>query len=188
MHFSIQDHWLNSAERIASPNYNDRPDGRIDLLVIHNISLPPGKYGGPYISQLFTNCLDPQQHPYFQQIATLEVSAHLLIRRDGSIIQYVPFDKRAWHAGSSCFGTDENCNDFGIGIELEGVDDEPYEAIQYERLASISTLLMQTYTKLTPERITGHCDIAPGRKTDPGESFDWAYYRSLLEINKVSKR
>ena len=180
MQLSIQDHWLDYAERIVSPNYNERPCDRIDLLVIHNISLPPGVFGGPYISQLFTNQLDPEQHPYFKQIASVEVSAHVLIRRDGSFIQYVPFDKRAWHAGNSCFQGEENCNDFSIGIELEGTDDMPYETVQYQRLAEISRLLMHSYVKLSAERVRGHCDIAPGRKTDPGEAFDWAYYRSLL--------
>jgi len=176
----ILNHWLNVAERVVSPNYNDRPVNRIDMLVVHNISLPPGEFGGPYISQLFTNQLDPSQHPYFEQISGLEVSAHLLIRRDGSMIQYVPFDKRAWHAGQSCFSGDENCNDFAIGIELEGADDVLYEPVQYQRLAEVSKALMETYRKLTPKRIAGHSDIAPGRKTDPGEAFDWSHFRSLL--------
>jgi len=178
--FSIQNHWLNAAKRVVSPNFNDRPINRVDMLVVHNISLPPGEFGGPYISQLFTNQLDPCQHPYFEQISNLEVSAHLLIRRDGTMIQYVPFDKRAWHAGQSCFFGDEGCNDFAIGIELEGSDDVLYEAIQYQRLADVSKSLMQAYSKLTPERITGHSDIAPGRKTDPGDAFDWQHFRSLL--------
>ncbi len=180
MQLTIVNHWLNAAERVVSPNYNDRPANRIDMLVIHNISLPPGEFGGPYISQLFTNQLNPSQHPYFEQISGLEVSAHLLIRRDGTMIQYVPFDKRAWHAGQSCFSGDENCNDFAIGVELEGVDDVPYEPVQYQRLAQVSKVLMETYRKLTPQRIAGHCDIAPGRKTDPGEAFDWGRFRSLL--------
>ena len=128
----IDNHWLSAAERIVSPNCNDRPSERIDLLVVHNISLPPGEFGGPYISQLFTNQLDPKTHPYFERIASLEVSAHVLIRRDGVMIQYVPFNKRAWHAGKSCFDGEENCNDFSIGIELEGSDDVPYETIQYQ--------------------------------------------------------
>jgi len=177
---SIENHWLDAAERIISPNCNDRPSDRIDLLVIHNISLPPGEFGGPYISQLFTNQLDPKQHSYFEQIAELEVSAHVLIRRDGGMVQYVPFNKRAWHAGQSCFKGEENCNDFSIGIELEGTDDLPYEPIQYQRLVDISKLLIACYSELNVDRISGHCDIAPGRKTDPGESFDWDYYRSLL--------
>jgi len=177
---SIDNHWLTAAERIVSPNYNDRPCERIDLLVIHNISLPPGEFGGPYISQLFTNQLNPKQHPYFEKIAGLEVSAHALIRRDGAIIQYVPFNKRAWHAGQSCFQDEENCNDFSIGIELEGTDDQPYELIQYQRLAEVSRVLITSYSELNVDRISGHCDIAPGRKTDPGDSFDWGYYRRLL--------
>lgn len=180
MPFSIDHHWLNAATRIPSPNFNERPKARIDMLVVHSISLPPGEYGGPYISQLFSNQLDSSEHAYFEKIADLQVSAHLLIRRDGELIQYVPFDKRAWHAGLSHFCGEENCNDFSIGIELEGVDDEPYEAIQYQRLAEISQLLMHHYQQLTPERIVGHSDIAPGRKTDPGEAFDWQHFRALL--------
>ncbi|MEH6358198.1 MAG: 1,6-anhydro-N-acetylmuramyl-L-alanine amidase AmpD [Pseudomonadales bacterium] len=180
MPLSIYNHWLSAAEHIVSPNCNDRPNDRIDLLVIHNISLPPGEFGGPYISQLFTNQLDPKTHPYFEEIAGLEVSAHVLIRRDGAMVQYVPFNKRAWHAGKSCFQGEENCNDFSIGIELEGVDDMPYESIQYQQLAEVSQLLLGCYIGLSAERISGHCDIAPGRKTDPGESFDWNYYRRLL--------
>jgi N-acetyl-anhydromuramoyl-L-alanine amidase len=180
MRLSIKNHWLDGAEHIVSPNYNERPCNRIDLLVIHNISLPPGEFGGPYISELFTNQLHPEHHPYFKQVASLEVSAHVLIRRDGHPIQYVPFDKRAWHAGDSCFQNEKNCNDFSIGIELEGADDVPYEDAQYRRLVEISQLLIGHYDGLTGERISGHCDIAPGRKTDPGEAFDWAYYRRLL--------
>ncbi len=180
MQLTIQQHWLNAAERIESPNFNERPQQRIDMLVVHSISLPPGEFGGPYISALFTNQLDPTQHTYFEQISDLQVSAHLLIRRDGHLIQYVPFDKRAWHAGLSSFCGEENCNDFAIGIELEGVDDQPYEQIQYQRLAEISRLLMCHYEAITPERVVGHSDIAPGRKTDPGEAFDWSYFRGLL--------
>ena len=180
MSLFIDNHWLSTADHIVSPNCNDRPAERIDLLVIHNISLPPGEFGGPYISQLFTNQLDPKQHLYFEEIAGLKVSAHVLIRRDGEMIQYVPFNKRAWHAGKSCFLGDENCNDFSIGIELEGVDYTPYEPIQYQRLADVTKLLLDDYSELSIDRISGHCDISPGRKTDPGESFDWNYYRCLL--------
>lgn len=180
MQLSICDHWLATAERIPSPNYNERPSPRIDLLVIHNISLPPGQFGSTHISDFFCNQLDSSCHPYFEQIKDLQVSAHLLIRRDGSLIQYVPFDKRAWHAGASCFEGEEGCNDFSVGIELEGTDDVPYEEVQYEQLASVTHCLMEAYRGITPKRITGHCDIAPGRKTDPGETFDWARYQSLL--------
>lgn len=180
MSFSIKNHRLATAEQVESPNFNERPDERVDLLVIHNISLPPGEFGGPYITQLFTNQLASGDHSYFEQIASLQVSAHLLIRRDGSMIQYVPFDKRAWHAGLSCFSGEENCNDFAIGIELEGTDDVPYEAIQYQRLAEVTRSLMATYPALVEDRITGHSDISPGRKTDPGDAFDWDYFRQLL--------
>ncbi len=177
----IQDHWLVSAERIISPNHNERPsEDRIDLLVIHNISLPPGEFGGPYICELFTNRLDQNAHPYFQEIAGLEVSAHLLIRRDGHVIQFVPFNMRAWHAGESCFGDEQGCNDFSIGIELEGCDDIEYTSEQYHRLAEVTRQLMKVYNGITPERITGHSDIAPERKTDPGSAFDWTLYRKLI--------
>ena len=180
MQLSIRDHWLTGAERIASPNCNERPDGRIDLLVIHCISLPPNEFGGPYISELFCNRLDRKAHPYFETVADLQVSAHLLVRRDGSLIQYVPFDKRAWHAGVSCFGDEQACNDFSIGIELEGADDTPYEAAQYQQLAEVTRCLMAAYPGITRERITGHSDIAPGRKTDPGSAFDWQRFRRLV--------
>lgn len=177
---AIQNHWLVNAERRLSPNFDNRPNARIDLLVIHNISLPPGKFGGPYISQLFTNQLVPTAHPYFQKIATMRVSSHLLIRRDGAMIQFVPFDKRAWHAGESCFQEESHCNDFSIGIELEGTDDQAYEEQQYQSLAEVTHVLMQAYPDIRQNRITGHSDIAPGRKTDPGPFFDWCYYKSLL--------
>jgi len=156
---------------------------RIDLLVIHSISLPPGEFGGPYIEQFFTNQLAPEGHPYFKEIAPLRVSAHLLIRRDGALIQFVPFDKRAWHAGTSCFGGEHACNDFSIGIELEGTDDQPYTRVQYQHLAEISRLLMRHYPEITRERIVGHADIAPQRKTDPGPAFDWPGFRRLLLLS-----
>jgi AmpD protein len=169
------------ARQCPSPNCDARPpDTVIDLLVIHNISLPPGGFGGPWIDDLFCNCLDPEAHPYFREIAGLRVSAHLLIRRDGELIQYVPLAQRAWHAGQSEFEGRGACNDFSIGIELEGTDDTPYSDAQYETLAQITRRIMQAYPAITPERITGHCDIAPGRKSDPGPSFDWQYFRQLL--------
>ena len=178
---AIHNHWLVEAERIISPNFDDRPEARIDLLVVHNISLPPGQFGGPYISQLFTNQLVAREHPYFQEIATLQVSSHLLIRRNGAVIQFVPFDKRAWHAGSSCYQQETNCNDFSIGIELEGTDDQAYEESQYLRLADVTRALMRSYPGIHEGRITGHSEIAPGRKTDPGPAFDWRRYRQLLK-------
>lgn len=181
--FKIVDHWLHGAQRVLSPNHSERPPGMpIDLLVIHNISLPPGKFGGPWISDLFCNQLSPDLHPYFAEICAMRVSSHLLIRRDGTVLQYVPFDRKAWHAGRSSFQGREECNEFSIGIELEGTDETPFDDLQYECLARLSTLLMQHYPGITPERITGHSDIAPGRKTDPGPCFDWRKYRQNLLV------
>ncbi len=179
--YRIADAWLQPVRRILSPNCDARPpDIDISLLVIHGISLPPGDFGGPWIDRLFTNCLDPEAHPSFREICTLNVSAHVLIRRDGSAVQYVPFDQRAWHAGASCFDGREHCNDFSIGIELEGNDEQPYEEAQYRSLVEVTRVLMAAYPGITPARIVGHCDIAPGRKSDPGAAFDWAHYRALL--------
>ena len=174
--------WLQHAEHICSPNAGERPDcNDISLLVIHNISLPPGQFGGGYIQQFFTNTLPCEAHPYFSEIGHLQVSAHLLIERSGHLIQFVPFQKRAWHAGVSQFGGRENCNDFSIGIELEGCDDTPFTPEQYQALSEVTKLLMRHYPQITFERITGHSDIAPGRKTDPGPAFDWSFYRQLLK-------
>jgi len=178
---NISNGWLNAAHQCVSPNFDQRPDNcPLDLLVIHNISLPPGQFGGPWISQLFCNQLDPDAHPYFREIHQLRVSSHLLIRRNGDVIQYVPFFKRAWHAGRSRFQGQENCNDNAIGIELEGSDNISYEDIQYQLLTEITTTLLSNYPLITPERITGHSDIAPTRKTDPGPAFDWPRYRNSL--------
>lgn len=180
--FKIVDHWLHGAQRVLSPNHSERPPGTsIDLLVIHNISLPPGKFGGPWISDLFCNQLSPEFHPYFAGICQMRVSAHLLIRRDGTVLQYVPFDRKAWHAGKSSFDGREECNDFSIGIELEGTDDMPFDDMQYERLAQVTLLLMERYPAITPDRIAGHSTIAPGRKTDPGPCFDWRRYRASIQ-------
>ncbi len=179
--YSIEDGWLTPARRLPSSNCDERPeDGAIDLIVIHGISLPPGEFGGPWIDALFTNCLNSDAHPYFREIAGLQVSAHVLIHRDGEAVQYVPFQRRAWHAGQSCYEGRERCNDFSIGIELEGCDDRPYEAAQYRALADICQALFAAYPALTPQRIVGHCDIAPGRKTDPGPCFDWTHLHSLI--------
>lgn len=173
--------WLAGVRRVPSPNYDTRPAGSmIDMLVIHSISLPPGEYGGDAIDRLFTNSLDPTAHPYYQTIASLRVSAHALIDRSGAITQYVPFELRAWHAGASSFAGRENCNDFSIGIELEGCDDQPYEQAQYHTLAELTRFLMRAWPGITAARIAGHCDVAAGRKTDPGPAFDWTYYRKLL--------
>lgn len=166
-----------------SPNFDDRPDtGDISLLVIHCISLPPGEFGTPCIGQLFCNQLNPDEHPYFQQIYQLQVSAHLLIKRDGEIVQYVPFDKRAWHAGASSYQGRERCNDFSIGIELEGTETTPYTDVQYQQLAGVVSALVNHYPGLSFNRISGHSDIAPGRKTDPGDSFDWNKLHGLLTV------
>jgi AmpD protein len=173
--------WLRGAERRPSPNYDARPAGTVvDLLVIHNISLPPGEFGGPWIDDLFLARLDPEAHPYFRAVAGALVSAHLLIRRDGRVIQYVPFGQRAWHAGVSCFAGRARCNDFSIGIELEGADDRPFAPSQYQTLAEVTRALMTYYPGIRPDRIAGHSDIAPGRKTDPGPHFDWDRFRTLL--------
>lgn len=173
--------WLQGVRRHPSPNHDPRPLGSaIDLLVVHAISLPPGQFGGPHIDALFTNRLDPLAHPYFESVCTLRISAHVLICRKGKVVQYVPFHRRAWHAGESSFEGRAQCNDFSIGIELEGTEDTPFEPIQYRRLADIARLLMGAYPGITPARIAGHCDIAPGRKWDPGPAFDWWHLHQLL--------
>ncbi len=173
--------WLKRARRVPSPNCDDRPDpDDISLLVIHGISLPPGRFGGPWIDALFTNTLDPAADPYFQTISQLRVSAHVCIRRNGQATQYVAFDQRAWHAGVSTFSGRDRCNDFSIGIELEGADSTPYTERQYAQLVRVSTVLLRTYPRITPDRVVGHSDIAPGRKTDPGPAFDWPRFRAGL--------
>lgn len=174
--------WLDGARRVPSPNCNDRPDGAvIDTLIIHNISLPPNVFGGKYVEQFFTNQLDWSAHPFFETIKGVEVSAHLFIRRKGEVVQFVPFNKRAWHAGQSCFDGRDNCNDFSIGIELEGGDEVAYKEKQYVALTQVTKALMATYPDITPQRIVGHSDVAPQRKTDPGIAFDWTRYRYLLQ-------
>lgn len=167
---------------MPSPNHDRRPggDADIDLLVVHGISLPPGEYGGSHVDALFTNTLDPDAHPYFKQIEHLRVSSHLLIARDGQLTQYVPFTHRAWHAGESCFEGRERCNDYSIGIELEGEDDVAYEDVQYRQLAGIVNELMLCYPLITKRRVTGHSHIAPQRKTDPGSAFEWQTLFALL--------
>ncbi len=181
MHIDTTSGLLAEARQQSSPNCDERPDKTdISLIVIHGISLPPGKFSGHYIDQLFTNQLDPNEHPYFEDIAGLKVSSHLLIRRDGEVVQYVPLQKRAWHAGVSSYKTRESCNDFSIGIELEGDDETPYTDIQYDVLANLIKSLIKNYPKLSQQTIAGHSDIAPGRKTDPGKAFDWALLKRLL--------
>ena len=172
---------LRQARHVASPNHDERPSGCApELIIVHGISLPPDEYGGPWIDQLFLNALPSDAHPYFATIAHLKVSSHVLVRRDGELVQYVPFHLRAWHAGASTYCGRERCNDFSIGIELEGSDQVPYEPIQYRRLAELIVALLKTYPSLSPERIAGHGEVAPGRKTDPGEAFDWMRLRALL--------
>lgn len=180
MNFTLEEGWLSGARHLPSPHQNERPNGEVSLLVVHGISLPPGEFGGPWIDDLFLGRLDPQAHPYFAEIAALQVSAHCLIRRDGEVVQYVSFDARAWHAGVSSFAGRSACNDFAVGIELEGTDSSGYTKEQYLSLAAVTRTLLDHYPQLTPERIVGHSDIAPGRKTDPGEGFDWPLYRRLL--------
>jgi len=166
---------------VPSPNCDPRPAGtEISLVVIHGISLPPGHYGGPEIDQLFTNRLDAGAHPYFSAIAGLRVSSHLLVRRDGELVQYVPFNLRAWHAGESCYDGCSACNDFSIGIELEGQDHEAYTDAQYERLAAVLAALIGIFPNLSAERVAGHSDVAPGRKTDPGPAFEWGRLQQRL--------
>ncbi|MCC4272619.1 1,6-anhydro-N-acetylmuramyl-L-alanine amidase AmpD [Marinobacter nauticus] len=170
-----------------SPNFGPRPDGSsISLLVVHNISLPPEQFGGPHIENFFCNCLDTAAHPYFETIAELKVSAHALIRRDGSVIQFVSCLDRAWHAGRSSFQGKEECNDYSIGIELEGADDVPYTDDQYRALARLALLAMTAWPEITPGRIAGHSDIAPGRKTDPGPAFEWSRFQTLLSNEEMA--
>jgi AmpD protein len=174
--------WLDRVRRVDSPNCDDRPAATdCDLIVVHGISLPPGEFGGPWIDHLFTNTLPAAEHPYFAEIEGRRVSAHVLIRRDGSVTQYVPFHRRAWHAGVSCYRDREACNDYSIGIELEGADDVAYEDAQYTVLADVIDALCNAYPTLNREHVTGHSDIAPGRKTDPGPAFDWPRLRALLD-------
>ncbi|MCB1705620.1 MAG: 1,6-anhydro-N-acetylmuramyl-L-alanine amidase AmpD [Halioglobus sp.] len=181
MNDAIQQGWLREARRVPSPNHGPRPSGCApDLLVIHNISLPPRCYGGDCIERFFTNRLDWDEHPYFAEIRGLQVSAHILIRRGGEVLQFVSFDDRAWHAGQSCYDGRDNCNDFSIGVELEGSDEDPYTDAQYQALVALSAQLIAYYPGLSAQRITGHSDIAPGRKTDPGPAFDWSRYRTQL--------
>jgi len=176
-----EDGWLDGARSVPSPNFDHRPEGEVPtLLVIHAISLPPDEFGGPGVEQLFTNTLRGEEHPYYAQIEHLRVSAHFFIRRDGALMQFVSAHERAWHAGISCWNARERCNDFSVGIELEGCDSMPFEAEQYECLAALTRALQQA---LPLADIAGHSDVAPGRKTDPGPFFDWPRYRSLLAGN-----
>jgi AmpD protein len=175
--------WLQSVEVFRSPNFDSRPDNTpIKLVVVHGISLPPGEYGGGHIQQFFCNNLDPQLHPYFESICSMTVSAHCLVERDGNIIQFVSFADRAWHAGASEWRGESVCNNFSVGIELEGCDDQSYSDEQYSSLAKLVATLRSKYPEIGADAITGHSDIAPGRKTDPGPAFEWAklteYFKS----------
>ncbi len=184
MNIDVQTGLMHGARLVHSPNRDERPGGIApELIIVHGISLPPGQYGGPWIDRLFTNALPSSEHPYFAQIAGLQVSSHLLLRRDGELVQYVPFHLRAWHAGKSCYEGRERCNDFSIGIELEGSDEEAYEPIQYRRLADAVLALCTAYPSLSPNRIAGHSDVAPGRKSDPGVAFDWPRLHAMLRAS-----
>jgi len=183
MNYTLKHGWLQQASIVPSPNCEPRPSAcEPELLVIHNISLPPGRYGGDCIERFFTNCLDWDEHPFFDEIRGVQVSAHLLIKREGDMLQFVNFCDRAWHAGVSCYAGRDNCNDFSIGIELEGADDDPYTDAQYHALVAVSALLLEHYPALRADAIVGHSDIAPGRKTDPGPAFDWQRYRRALGV------
>ncbi len=172
---------MHGIRQVASPNRDSRPPGvETDLIVVHGISLPPGEFGGPWIDRLFTNALPAEVHPYFAEVASFRVSSHLVLARDGAATQYVGFNERAWHAGKSCYQGREACNDFSIGVELEGTDTLPYEAEQYAALADVVAALCAAYPRLSPHRLVGHSDIAPGRKTDPGPAFDWSHARRLI--------
>ena len=175
------DGWLHGVRRVPSPNFDERPAGMpVELLVIHAISLPPGRFGGPWIDDLFCNRLEPQADPFFAGIAALRVSSHLLIRRDGELVQYVALGKRAWHAGASEWQGRGACNDFSIGIELEGCDEVAYEEAQYRTLLPLLAALRGHFPQIRADAVVGHCDIAPGRKSDPGPYFDWARVRSSM--------
>jgi AmpD protein len=182
--FQVKDGQLVGARQIPSPNFNQRPENtEIQLIVVHNISLPPSQFGGGYIEQFFQNQLDWSVHPYFQTIQGMEVSTHLLILRSGEVLQFVNFNDRAWHAGRSSYLGKKECNDYSIGIELEGSDDLPFATEQYDALVQVTTCLQQHYSKIQ-QHIAGHSDIAPGRKTDPGPYFNWANFRTQLQHYK----
>jgi AmpD protein len=181
MEVDLESGLMLGARLIASPNRDFRPAGvETDLIVVHGISMPPGEFGGPWIDRLFTNTLPAEVHPYFAEVGSLRVSSHLVVTRDGAVTQYVKFTERAWHAGKSSFEGRDACNDFSVGVELEGTDTLPYEAAQYEALAQVVAALCAAYPRLSPDRLAGHSDIAPGRKTDPGPAFDWQLARRLI--------
>jgi AmpD protein len=173
---------LVGVRQVLSPYCDPRPSGvAADLIVLHGISLPPDEFGGPWIERLFTGSLPRDHHPYFAEIHGMRVSAHVLVRRDGEVVQCVPFGERAWHAGTSQFEGRSGCNDFSIGIEMEGADVVPYEPVQYQQGGAVIRALLSAYSALSAERVVGHSDIAPGRKTDPGPAFDWPAMRAQFK-------
>lgn len=172
--------WCAGIAHYPSDNFNERPLAEVSLLIIHNISLPPGQFGTGKVHEFFQNRLQADEHPYFADIASMTVAAHFLIERDGVVSQFVSCNGRAWHAGASCFAERDNCNDFSIGIELEGTDDMPFTDAQYQSLGALVRQIQTAYPAITPERICGHSDVAPGRKTDPGPAFDWSRLRAAL--------
>ena len=179
--------WIEDVCRVVSPNYDERPAGAgLDLIVVHGISLPPGEFGNGWINRLFCNDLPADAHPFFATICDSTVSAHVLIARDGTLTQYVPFGRRAWHAGRSEYCGRTSCNDFSVGIELEGTDDLEYSHEQYRVLAELIAALRRAYPSLAGADVVGHSDIAPGRKTDPGPKFDWAELRRRLAVASVT--
>ncbi len=180
--YTISDGWFKPCREMASPNFNDRSENCvIDAIIIHSISLPPGCYEGDDIDQFFSNQLDWEKDPFYDSIRGMKVSAHLLIRRSGELVQYVNLFSRAWHAGQSKLGEQDNCNDFSIGIELEGTDSSQFEQSQYDTLAAVVSTLLKSFPEISKDRIVGHSDIAPGRKTDPGSGFDWQKLFAHLE-------
>ncbi|MFK8021222.1 MAG: 1,6-anhydro-N-acetylmuramyl-L-alanine amidase AmpD [Pseudomonadales bacterium] len=186
----LKNGWLGGVRRCFSPNFDARPaDETVDLLVVHNISLPPGLFGTQSVEAFFSNCLDATCHDYFKEIAELRVSSHFYVRRNGELSQFVSTEQRAWHAGVSEYAGRVKCNDFSIGVEMEGCDDVPYTFAQYRVLAQLSVRIMEQYPAITVSRITGHENIAPGRKTDPGPAFDWTFFREMLadfqDVQKV---
>jgi N-acetyl-anhydromuramoyl-L-alanine amidase len=181
LRIDVESGLMQGARQIASPNHDSRPSGvEADLIVVHGISLPPGEYGGAWIDRLFTNTLPADVHPYFAEVCSLRVSSHVVVSREGAVTQYVKFSERAWHAGKSIYQGREACNDFSVGIELEGTDTTPYEAVQYSALAEVVAALCAAYPRLSTDRLVGHSDISPGRKTDPGPAFDWPHARRLI--------
>ncbi|WP_268248170.1 1,6-anhydro-N-acetylmuramyl-L-alanine amidase AmpD [Paludibacterium paludis] len=171
--------WIAEARQVVSPNCNERPQRGVDLLVVHNISLPPYQYGGDDVEKLFTNCLDPSGHPFYESLRELRVSAHFFVRRDGELVQFVPVGRRAWHAGVSSWRGRDGCNDFSVGVEMEGCDFEPFSDAQYRTLIALARCLMRDQPLAG---MTGHEDIAPNRKTDPGPWFDWERVRRAVGL------